>query len=34
MSFGGTVVKDTSTAGGVGRFRAKNAPAPGSCPLP
>jgi cysteine-rich repeat protein len=33
-SFGGTVVKDISTAGGVGRFKAKNAPAPGSCPLP
>jgi cysteine-rich repeat protein len=34
MTFGGTVAKDVSTAGGLGRFRAKNAPAPPSCPLP
>jgi len=34
MMFGGTVVKDTSSAGGVGRFKAKDAPAPASCPLP
>jgi cysteine-rich repeat protein len=34
MSFGGTVAKDTSAAAGAGRFKAKNAPAPGSCPLP
>jgi hypothetical protein len=27
-------VKDISSAGGVGRFKAKNAPAPPSCPLP
>jgi cysteine-rich repeat protein len=33
-SFGGSVVKDTSTAAGIGRFKAKNAPAPGACPLP
>lgn len=34
VTFGGTVVKDLSSAGGVGRFKAKNAPAPGTCPLP
>jgi cysteine-rich repeat protein len=34
VSFGGTVAKDISTAGGLGRFKAKNAPPPGVCPLP
>jgi cysteine-rich repeat protein len=34
VSFGGTVVKDVSTAGGIGVFKAKNSLAPGSCPLP
>lgn len=34
MIFGGTVVRDVSAAAGVGRFKARNAPAPVSCPLP
>jgi cysteine-rich repeat protein len=34
VAFGGTVVKDTSTAAGIGRFKARNAPPPPSCPLP
>ena len=34
VTFGGTVVKDTSSAGGVGTFKAKDAPVPASCPLP
>ena len=35
MSFGGTVAKDSTAQNGkVGLFFAKDAPAPGSCPLP
>jgi hypothetical protein len=32
--FGGTVVRDTSSAAGGGSVKAKRAPAPASCPLP
>jgi polyhydroxybutyrate depolymerase len=33
-TFGGTVQKDTSTAGGNAQFAAKGAPAPAACPVP
>jgi len=34
MLFGGTVLQDTSTATGAGKFLAQDAPAPVTCPFP